>query len=86
MIILLVYVDDRITGDDQQGITNLKIYLGNKFQMKDLESLKYFLGIEVANSKHWISLNQSKYAMNLLRNQVYLLQKPLLHLLTRIWS
>ena len=48
-IYLVVYVDDIvITGNDQNGITDLKQHLFKHFQTKDLGRLKYFLGIEVA--------------------------------------
>ena len=33
-------------------------YLATKFEMKDLRQLKYFLGIEVARSKHGVLLSQ----------------------------
>lgn len=36
--------------------------------MKDLGQLKYFLGIEVARSKHKFSLSQSKYMIDYLTN------------------
>ena len=50
-IYLVVYVDDIvITGNDQDGITNLKQHLFKHFQTKDLGKLKYLLGIEVAQS------------------------------------
>uniref|UniRef100_A0A2N9J940 Integrase catalytic domain-containing protein n=1 Tax=Fagus sylvatica TaxID=28930 RepID=A0A2N9J940_FAGSY len=67
-IILLVYVDDIIlTGDDTPGITNVKQSLGKVFEVKDLGALKYFLGIEVARSRHGISLSQRKYTLDLLQ-------------------
>ena len=58
-IYLVVYVDDIvITGNDQDGITDLKQHLCKHFQTKDLGILKYFLGIEVAQSRSGIvSLN-----------------------------
>ncbi|GJW74898.1 ribonuclease H-like domain-containing protein [Tanacetum coccineum] len=47
-IALLVYVDDIvITGNCVDEINEFKIYLKSKFNIKDLGSLKYFLGIEV---------------------------------------
>jgi hypothetical protein len=68
-IILLVYVDDIIlTGDDAQGIAHVKQSLGKVFDVKDLGTLKYFLGIEVARSRHGISLCQRKYTLDLLQD------------------
>ncbi|CAL9030081.1 unnamed protein product [Prunus brigantina] len=50
---LIIYVDDMIvTGDDQAEMQNLQKYLASEFEMKSFGDLKYFLGIEVARSKH----------------------------------
>lgn len=62
--ILLIYVDDIvITGDDALVISLLQKYLCSRFNIKDLGSLKYFLGIKVARSKAGIFLNERKYAL-----------------------
>jgi len=54
-IYLVVYVGNIvITGDDQDGIIQLKKYLFHHFQTMDLGLLKYFLGIEVAQSSSGI--------------------------------
>ena len=60
-IILSVYVDDIIIiGDDTSGIADVKKQLGMSFDVKDLGTLHYFLGIEVTRSRHGISLSQRK--------------------------
>ncbi|EOY09596.1 Cysteine-rich RLK (RECEPTOR-like protein kinase) 8, putative [Theobroma cacao] len=49
---LIMYVDDIVlTKDDPYEMKALQEYLAAKFEMKDLEQLKCFLGIKVARSK-----------------------------------
>ena len=58
--------DIAITGNDHDGIQRLKQYLFNHFQTKDLGKLKDFLGIEIAQSKSGVVINQRKYALEIL--------------------
>ncbi|XP_057952398.1 uncharacterized mitochondrial protein AtMg00810-like [Malania oleifera] len=51
-----------ITGDDTYGIHKLKQFLCRQFEMKDLSSLHYFLGLEVSPTFNRYSLTQAKYA------------------------
>jgi len=66
--ILIVYVDDIIlTGDDLDELKRLKNVLANDFEIKDLGTLKYFLGMEFARSKKGIFVSQRKYVLDLLK-------------------
>ncbi|KAL0311158.1 UNVERIFIED_CONTAM: Retrovirus-related Pol polyprotein from transposon RE2 [Sesamum angustifolium] len=74
---IIVYVDDiLITGSDLVGIEEAKTYLQKHFVTKDLGRPRYFLGIEIAHSKHGISLSQRKYACDLLHEAGLLGTKP----------
>uniref|UniRef100_A0A2N9HM41 Reverse transcriptase Ty1/copia-type domain-containing protein n=1 Tax=Fagus sylvatica TaxID=28930 RepID=A0A2N9HM41_FAGSY len=65
--LFLLYVDDMIiTGDDVQGIQDLKRFLGQHFEMKDLGPLSYFLGLEVSSSSDGYYLTQAKYTSDLI--------------------
>nr|CAN78715.1 hypothetical protein VITISV_030863 [Vitis vinifera] len=76
-IYLVVYVDNIvITGSDQDGIQKLKQYLFTHFQTKDLGKLKYFLGIEIAQSSSGVVLSQRKYALDILEETGMLDCKP----------
>ena len=55
-----------ITGDDIQGIQDLKCFLGQHFEMKDLGPLSYFLGLEVSSSSDSYYLIQIKYTSDLI--------------------
>uniref|UniRef100_A0A151UDQ7 Retrovirus-related Pol polyprotein from transposon TNT 1-94 n=1 Tax=Cajanus cajan TaxID=3821 RepID=A0A151UDQ7_CAJCA len=66
-VILLLYVDDMIiTGDDSNGISELKQFLNLHFEMKDLGSLSYFLGIQILSCDDGLFLSQAKYASDLI--------------------
>ncbi|XP_019053993.1 PREDICTED: uncharacterized protein LOC109114952 [Nelumbo nucifera] len=76
-ILIVVYVDDIvIIGSDNNGIDRLKNFLQNHFHRKDLVKLKYFLGIEVARSRHGINLCQRKNVLDLLEETGLLGAKP----------
>jgi hypothetical protein len=48
IVVIVIYVDDLIiTGDSDANIFDLKKLLKQKFEMKNLGKLRYFLGIEV---------------------------------------
>jgi hypothetical protein len=67
LILLLLYVDDMIiVGDDTIDICNLQQFLSQQFEMKDLGSLSYFLGLEVSSDQNGYYFSQAKYASDLL--------------------
>jgi hypothetical protein len=49
-----------ITGDDLIGIQELKNFLSQNFEMKDLGHLSYFLGLEITSSDDSFYLTQAK--------------------------
>ena len=71
---LLLYVDDMvITGDDLHGITKLKSFLSQQFEMKDLGYLSYFLGLEVSSDSKGYYLTQARPLPLLLKQMLSLL-------------
>lgn len=65
----LVYVDDTIVaGDDKKGEQYLKPCLAKEFEIKELDNLKYFLGIEIAHSKIESSCLNKSMLWTFLRN------------------
>jgi Reverse transcriptase (RNA-dependent DNA polymerase) len=62
-----VYVDDIVlTDNDSVEMKMLKASLAKEFEMKYLDELRYFLGIEIARSKKGVVLSQQKYVLDLL--------------------
>ncbi|KAF3669451.1 Senescence-associated protein 13 [Capsicum annuum] len=67
IVVILVYVDDMmIAGNDLKLIEQTKKELHAKFKIKDLGTLKYFLGIEFSRSNKGILINQRKYALEMI--------------------
>jgi hypothetical protein len=59
-------VDDLIFTCDF-GIEELKIVMKDEFEMTNLGLMRYFLGIEVHQSKTGIVISQSKYVHEILK-------------------
>ena len=73
----MVYVDDIIlAGDCLNEFAALKEILDAKFKIKDLDQLKYFLGLEIAHSQRGISVRQRKYCLELLVDLGFTNSKP----------
>jgi hypothetical protein len=77
-IALLVYVDDvAIVSNDPKTVFDFIVLLNNKFRLKDLGPLKYFLGLEIARSTKRISVCQRKQAIEILEDSSLLASKPI---------
>ncbi|XP_019154611.1 PREDICTED: uncharacterized protein LOC109151149 [Ipomoea nil] len=74
---LLVYVDDIVVASaDLESIQGVKTQLNERFQIKDLGPMKYFLGLEVARHTKGIAVCQRKYALELLDDTGFINSKP----------
>ena len=60
---MLLYVDDLFLIGDEKPILDSKRKLTTEFEMKDLGTMHYFLGLEVWQKPREIMLSQGKYAV-----------------------
>lgn len=64
---LLVYVNDLIlTGDHETKVNHFIAILAQRFSIKELGLLTYFLGVEVIPNQHGLLLSQRRYITYLL--------------------
>ncbi|XP_057962271.1 uncharacterized protein LOC131153837 [Malania oleifera] len=76
-IALLVYVDDILLASDSLNeIQLLKYFLHDKFTIKDLGELKYFLSLEIARSRIGISVCERKFILDTLEQAGVIGAKP----------
>ena len=67
ILYFLVYVDDIIiTGNNLAMVDRFVIALAQRFFLKDLKLLTFFLGIEVVPNTHGVLLSQRRYIQDLL--------------------
>jgi hypothetical protein len=67
---IVVYVDDLIlVCNDQKKLLQIKEELSQKFEMKDLKELHFFLGVEVERNpdERLLRINQIKYLKEILK-------------------
>lgn len=75
---VLVYVDDiLVCGDNEATIKDLKEFLDDKFSIKDLGLISYYLGIEILRNSAGMFLSRKKYALDLIKEADLLSAKPL---------
>lgn len=78
VLFLLVYVDDIIlTGNSASAITSCVQKLADRFSLKDMGALSYFLGMEVISHAHGHFLSQRKYILDMLDRTGMLSSKPM---------
>lgn len=66
---ILVYVDDIVVeGNELDSIDRIKQRLYKLFRIKDIGTLKYFLGLEIARSKEGIIFYERKYTLDILHD------------------
>lgn len=64
---ILIYVDDlMICGNSSSQIDKLKSMPSSHFHMKDLDNLRYFIGIEIDRTKSGFFISQAKYTLDFL--------------------
>ncbi|KAM2172488.1 hypothetical protein FF2_035315 [Malus domestica] len=77
VVILLFYVDDIITTWSDSAAIDITIgALTKEFDIKDLGSLHYFLGIQITQNSSGMFLSQSKYVTDLLGKADMVHSKP----------
>ena len=59
-----------------QEIKSLKKQLRAEFEVKDLGTMRYFLGMKVAQSKERLFISQRKYTLDLLKKTSMLGCRP----------
>eukprot|EP00253_Pinus_taeda_P026472 PITA_26472 len=70
VIYLVLYVDDMLlVGNDKEIMQDLKTHLSSKFDMKDIGTANYILGMEIKRdqTKRKLWLNQRKYVETILQ-------------------
>ena len=77
--VVAVYVDDIIIGcESEKEINDIKSALTQRFEMRDLGPLKYFLGVNVIQNveQGTVFINQATYIKSLLRKFEFTDAKP----------
>ena len=67
-VVVIIWVDDIIISASNKNILDsVKRSLSEKFKMKDLGKLSWFLGIEFEHGKNYMKMNQTKYLAKILQ-------------------
>eukprot|EP00253_Pinus_taeda_P016253 PITA_16253 len=77
LLIIVLYVDDLILIGDDQLIKSCKEDLAREFEMKGMELMHYFLGVEVWQGDGELFVSQGKYANEILKRFLMESNKPM---------
>ena len=61
MSLLLLYVDDIVFAGDQRAMEHFQKAIEKRFKTKIRESAKEFIGIEMQQQKHSVTIRQQKH-------------------------
>jgi hypothetical protein len=65
-LIVIIFLDDLIIAGSDVGVVHVRGVLSNRFQMKDLGRLNWFLGIRFVFDGQCIRMNQHQYVTKML--------------------
>lgn len=67
-LVVSLYVDDMlVTGSNTKMINTFKMEMQDVFEMSDLGTMNYFLGMEIKQCSSGIFISQKKYAIDILK-------------------
>jgi hypothetical protein len=73
--LISLYVDDiLVAGSNLTEVERIKKQFTERYEMKDLGELNYYLGMKITRSKEFIKLDQSGYIREILEKYSYLLR------------
>uniref|UniRef100_A0A803P5Z5 CCHC-type domain-containing protein n=1 Tax=Cannabis sativa TaxID=3483 RepID=A0A803P5Z5_CANSA len=74
---VLVYVDDiTVASNNSDAIAHFKTYLHDKFKLKDIGTIRFFLGLEIGRTNKGIFVSQRPFTLQLLQETGYMGAKP----------
>jgi hypothetical protein len=74
--LISLYVDDiLIAGSDPSKIDQIKSEFTQRYEMKDLGELNYYLGMKVTRTAEYIQLDQHRYTLDILSKYDHLLKE-----------
>ena len=67
MLVIVIFVDDIIFGGEDEASDKFVDEMKTKFEMSMIGEMKYFLGLQITQSKDGIFISQTKYLNDLLK-------------------